>query len=576
MRDRREFYDILRSIHGKAFSNYSQLVGDYDFSRYILKIGELIVSPAAENIFVITIPESVAGFPERLYQNAITRTALEDELLRNVVKEVGHIQAGGKTLIEVPHPDGQILPRSAVSIDQDGIDLHIALRLPEVKQAGQWGYSEHDGLRRYSDEDKAAGLIDSETLTHCFFTDLPRIVDAALIYCNLDRERLDRAVFDMEAADQLRQLLHTQGLVGFVADGTIMKLDNQNYPFTSHEDTRIQMDVANDLSLSGTGIPVGITVVLGNDPCERQALMRAVADGIYNHTSDDRRKFAVSSSDSVYVRAEEGRSVVDVDLSPFMPDSNNASHYTCDHCDSYSSQAAGVVEALISGARVLLFDERDAGVGFLSADERICTMLGRSSSRLPLVALARHMVDELGVSLVVGGWASVYDWMGIADHVLLVEGGCISDVTSTAKQAAAATMHQASAPWAQIVDNPRWVLPSSVDPSNGRADMFVRVDSKTSLQFGKQQIDLSKVIQLSDKSQTKAVGLILQYLKIRYLDQVRPMRELLDLMDRELSTEGLECLTREVLGDLARPRRHEIAAALNRLRSLRIARTEDL
>ncbi len=36
--------------------------------------------------------------------------------------------------------------------------------------------------------------------------------------------------------------------------------------------------------------------------------------------------------------------------------------------------------------------------------------------------------------------------------------------------------------------------------------------------------------------------------------------------------EGLETLTRTLQGDLARPRRYEIAAALNRLPSLRIAR----
>jgi hypothetical protein len=50
------------------------------------------------------------------------------------------------------------------------------------------------------------------------------------------------------------------------------------------------------------------------------------------------------------------------------------------------------------------------------------------------------------------------------------------------------------------------------------------------------------------------------------------MRELLDLVERDLSMEGIEQVTREVRGDLARPRRYEIAAALNRLPSLRIAR----
>ena len=47
------------------------------------------------------------------------------------------------------------------------------------------------------------------------------------------------------------------------------------------------------------------------------------------------------------------------------------------------------------------------------------------------------------------------------------------------------------------------------------------------------------------------------------------------LIDRDLSTEGLESLTRDLRGDLARPRRYEIAAALNRLDSLRIKRAAE-
>ncbi len=77
--------------------------------------------------------------------------------------------------------------------------------------------------------------------------------------------------------------------------------------------------------------------------------------------------------------------------------------------------------------------------------------------------------------------------------------------------------------------------------------------------------------QIADIYQTLTIGRILYYAKLRYLDEPRPIREVLDLIDRDLSTEGLESLTRDLRGDLARPRRYEIAAALNRLQTLRIA-----
>ena len=46
--------------------------------------------------------------------------------------------------------------------------------------------------------------------------------------------------------------------------------------------------------------------------------------------------------------------------------------------------------------------------------------------------------------------------------------------------------------------------------------------------------------------------------------------ELLDLVESRIDSEGLESVSAPTFGDRARPRRFEIAAALNRLRSLRI------
>jgi hypothetical protein len=46
--------------------------------------------------------------------------------------------------------------------------------------------------------------------------------------------------------------------------------------------------------------------------------------------------------------------------------------------------------------------------------------------------------------------------------------------------------------------------------------------------------------------------------------------ELLDAVEKRISADGLEAVTARTLGDRARARRFEIAAALNRLRSLRL------
>ena len=125
-----------------------------------------------------------------------------------------------------------------------------------------------------------------------------------------------------------------------------------------------------------------------------------------------------------------------------------------------------------------------------------------------------------------------------------------------------------------MVERGRSIVPSSIDPSAGRSDFFIEADDIHTLRFGRDKIDLSSVEQLADVDQTRTIGRILYYAKTRYMEEVRPIREILDALDQDLSSEGLETLTRTLQGDLARPRRYEIAAALNRLPSLRIARLE--
>ena len=56
-----------------------------------------------------------------------------------------------------------------------------------------------------------------------------------------------------------------------------------------------------------------------------------------------------------------------------------------------------------------------------------------------------------------------------------------------------------------------------------------------------------------------------------YVDEGYSLREILDLVDRDISNEGLNALARDFCGNLARPRRYEIAALLNRLPTFRVS-----
>jgi hypothetical protein len=54
------------------------------------------------------------------------------------------------------------------------------------------------------------------------------------------------------------------------------------------------------------------------------------------------------------------------------------------------------------------------------------------------------------------------------------------------------------------------------------------------------------------------------------VDGQRSLAELCDLVEQRIAAEGLTAIAAHGFGDRARPRRFEIAAALNRLRSLRL------
>lgn len=572
MKDKQEFFELLGEIDGRDFSEYNRIIGDYDFARYILKVTRIPTEADDSNtLFVVRVPSAVAGFPPNLYTTAIRRTALEDLLVRKVSDAIARTaayddQGISRRRLSVATPGQKILPRSALVISEDFIEARLTVQLP---------------ARR--------GSILGEEARHVFFEELPAVVNAALIFCNLEETEVNQFVDLMEDADAIRQVLPTRGLIGFVGEGSfLIRVDHsdrpdydRDVPFVVPDELLVDVDVPNKGRVRGLGIPSGITVILGDAYSGRTELLKALAAGIYNHVPGDGREYVIMMPDAVYIAAEDRRSVQRVDISAFVrqnPAGRDVRQYTTTHADPCAAQAAAVAEALEVGARALLFDESDSNSGFLCQDSRLKGLATGADPRLiPLSVCARQMVDDLGISIVVAGASSVTEFIPVADTVLRVDDYQVADITREAKQLAIqpSELKPDAAALERLVEYSRWVVPSSLDPSSGRHDAVVGAEALSKLRFGNHVIDLTAVTQLADTYQTETIGLILYYAKNRYMDEGRPIREILDLVDRDLSTEGLECLTRDLRGDLARPRRYEIAAALNRLLSLRISRAAD-
>lgn len=575
MKDKKEFYNLLTELDGQPISEYQQLVGDFDFSRYVIKCSKIdLENEESETpVFSIRVPQTIAEIPEYLFDSPVRRTAMEDLLLRRLASNIEHVanydhNGVARRHIRCSSPNQKILPRNALQLTKEYIEVRVEITLP---------------IQQIIVDGELLVSIDGEMMQHIFFEDLPEAVSNSLLYCNIDTAEADTFVNSMEDADRLRQHLGASGQISFVAEGGLVTRiagdDTPDYerltPIEIDESLTEEVDVPHAGSIRGLGISQGLTLILGESDSGRVDLMDAIAQGIYNHIPGDGREHTVTVADAVNIRSEVGRSIQQVDISAFareLVDGGNPASYSTKSAGSFTSQAASTVESLEAGARVLLFDEHSSSSTFLSADTRVSPLLGESS-RNTLAARARQMIDELGISMIVAGSSLVAEFIPIADKILKVENFRITDITEQAKALDIVPSQVAddNVNLGSMLSRSRWVMPSSIDPSVGRDDLLVYADDADFLQFGRSIVDLSAIKQIADADQARAIGFVLYYAKLRYMDEGYPLREILDLVDRDLSNEGLNTLVRDLRGDLARPRRYEVAAALNRLPAFRVS-----
>jgi predicted ABC-class ATPase len=569
MKDRKEFYNILAEIDGKPFSEYETLAGDYDFARFVVKCAKISTGEDAEpSVFTLRIPQSIAELPGHLYDSPVRRTGLEDMLTRNLSEAVDQIAQFDETGVArrniiVAEPGQKILPRTSVVVTKEYVDIHLSISLPfKVLMSGE-------------------RLVDSEMARRLFFEDLPELISNSIFCCNLNIAEAENFVNGMEDADRVRQSLATMGFVAFVGEGSFLSREtNSDYPdydnvipFEVEGEALTEVDVPNAGQLKGLGVPAGLTVVIGDVASGRKSFMDALSAGVFNHIPGDGREHVVTVADAVQIEADPGRSIQEINVTPFFSEIDGAdpASYSTDSASAVVSQAASAIEALEVGARVLIVDENSSASAFMTTDARVAELLGETSCA-SLAQRARQMVDELGISLVIGGENLVAEYIPIADTVLKVEDFQVTDITEEAK--ALDIKLPPAAPAVNLgpmLARSRWIMPSSIDASVGSQDQVIEALDLHAIQFGRSVIEMDSVPQIADESQTLTIGLLLYYAKLRYMQEGYPLREILDMIDRDLSSEGLATVTRGLRGDLARPRRYELAAALNRLPAFRVS-----
>jgi predicted ABC-class ATPase len=188
----------------------------------------------------------------------------------------------------------------------------------------------------------------------------------------------------------------------------------------------------------------------------------------------------------------------------------------------------------------------------------------------PFIDKIKQIDQDLGVStiLVIGGSGEYFD---VADCVICMVEYRPYDMTQKAQEIAEKYRSERKPEGGQDFGRFTERIPKthSFDPSKGKKSVKISAKGLKSILFGIHPIDLMAVEQLVDSSQTRAIGDAVFY-ATRYMDGKRNLREVVEAVLLDLKDNGLNTLNPMPVGDYAEFRSHELAAAINRLRTLRV------
>ena len=558
---------ILSRIDGKGYKAYKDIQGAYDFGSYQLFIdhvqGDPFAPPSRVRVFV---PQRLAGFLKELYGNKSRQVALEDYLTRifaRAIKAVvkGNRGLGSSGLVSIDTPGQEVLERSSMFVSKKGVEVRFVVGLP-ARGRTVMGFQ--------------AQAI--------FFEEIPQIVRRALLYKSQNVDLLEEHIAVVEDQDFLRGSLKEHKLVAFLGDGAVLPrrsgVDDRPLPqgavvFRSPPEMRVELKTPNTGKIGGMGIPEGITLIVGGGFHGKSTLLNALERGVYNHIPGDGRENVVARSDAVKIRAEDGRYVEKVDISPFinnLPLGRDTVRFATENASGSTSQSANIMEALEAGSRLFLIDEDTSATNFMIRDERMQRLVAKEKEPItPFVDQVESLYRELGVStvLVMGGSGDYFDF---AHRVVMMDEYVPLEVTAGVKKILdeypTVRLKEGEGGFERVT--PRRPVASSFDPSRGKREVKIDAKGLQSILFGRTSIDLGAVEQIVNRGQTRAIGELIHLYADKYLHHHPDLRSGLEALFQDLDEKGMDLLSPFKRGDLAMPRLYEVAAAINRMRSLKV------
>lgn len=561
MKSQEVLKNMLARIDHRGYPAYKELQGMYDFGAYMLSIDHVQGDPfAAPSKVHIEVSGQKAGFPKEYYDTEDKRTAVQDFVLRLFAGKVQNYSfqakgSGKSGLLSVSRCGQEILSRSACQMDNHTGSVTVRLEI---------GFPAH------------GRTIDAKALEKILFGYLPECVKKTLYFSAVPAKELQKAVHLAEDTACLRRQLKEKNLAAFVADGAVLPRQSgvsdrpmrQAFPFQSPKSLRVEMHLPHAGVITGMGIPKGVTLIVGGGYHGKSTLLKALEAGVYNHIAGDGREYTVTDDTAVKVRAEDGRSIHDVDISMFirnLPNGKDTVHFVTQDASGSTSQAAGVAEAVEAQTKLLLIDEDTSATNFMIRDVLMQRVVhGRQEPIIPFIDRVRELYEKEGIStiLVAGSCGSYFHK---ADLIIQMNRYEPVDITEYAKTQAK------EFPLAQS-ENPTYKKSSHkrCPKASKRADDRVKIKTTglDTICINKENIDVRYIEQLVDSEQLNALGYMLAYAQKHLFDGKKTLLQITDELYEKIHRDGIEsvCGLSYVPAGLALPRKQEFMAVVNRYR----------
>ena len=550
---------LIRRISGKNYKAYKQLESQFEFNGFVLFVDHVQGDPyAAPSALRARIKLTETSILPHAMENEARKLAAEDFLTRLFLLNSGKIckgirGTGTSGLISIQKAGQEVLKRSSVVLNGEYLEFRCYASLPARGRT-----------------------ILGDVAETMLLSELPDIVRLSSNFDSTIQNRLNLHTDIYEDYFALRGSLSQHDLVAFIPNGAILPRksginaqplsdsDGPVVPFRSPESLEITLQTPNKGPISGMGIPKGVTVIAGGGFHGKSTLLNAIQMGVYGHLPLDGRELTATVQDAVKIRAEDGRSVQNVNISSFirnLPFGKDTEAFSTVNASGSTSQAANIMEAIEADATLLLIDEDTSATNFMIRDSKMKAIV-RKEPITPLIDMIRSLYRDHGVSsIVVTGGAG--DYFRVADTVILMEDYLPEEITLKAR----AKIRDAEFSFTVDPESlKRYVeLPS---PMKGNKEK-ISAKSKSTIQIGQTFVDISALDQIAEMYQTECIAFLLKQYNDAMVSNTAFMSSVIEKLFQRFTSSGFRNIKR---GNLAVPRKQEVIFAINRTRGIKTSK----